>query len=260
MDCAKYVVLAAANSRVVDVYVRYINMLVGRDKACRLGQYVARLLIYLVNRRVSQLGKTSSRLEWIMTLTRIQQTLSTTRKVMRSGKFLAFFQQAVRTLTSVGDDEVVRTLGAAHKLGMCVFMVADTIGLLGTTLALVRLRNPARVARLGQRAWMYALIAQLLSTLYQLRGLSIRSADLQRVRRHVGKAGDVMAERECAMEEQAIRTQRKGLTRQLTTSALDLAIPIKGLGILPLNEGLVGMAGSITSLMGVQDVLGKASG
>ncbi|KAJ2801268.1 Peroxisomal membrane protein PMP27 [Coemansia guatemalensis] len=216
--------------------------------------------MYLVSRRVSQLGKTPSRLEWIATLTRIQQTLSTTRKVMRSGKFVAFFQQAVRTLAGAGGDEVVRVLGAAHKLGMFVFMAADTLGLLGTTLALVRLRNPTRVARIGQRGWMYALIAQLLSALYQLRGLALRNADLQRVRRHVGKTGDVMGERECAMEEQAIRTQRTGLTRQLTASVLDLAIPIKGLGILPLNEGLVALAGSITSLMGVQDVLGKAAG
>ncbi|KAJ2353454.1 Peroxisomal membrane protein PMP27 [Coemansia erecta] len=257
MDGAKGLVLAAANSGVVDVYVKYIGTLVGRDKACRLGQYFARLLAYVVGRRITRAGKTPGLADWLSALVKVQQTLGTARKVMRTGKFVGFLQQAVRTLAGSGD-EVVRALGAAHKLGMCVFMAADTWGLLGA-LALVRVRDAGRVARVGQRAWMWALAAQLASALYQLHAVSLRAADLKRVRFHVEKAADAVAGRECAVEEQAIRVQRTALARQLAATALDLCIPIKGLGVLPLNEGLVAAAGTVTSLMGVQDVLAKAA-
>ncbi|KAI9479097.1 Peroxisomal membrane protein PMP27 [Coemansia sp. RSA 989] len=247
--------LAVANSQIVNVYVKYINSLVGRDKACRLGQYFARLLAYMISRRISLSGKTPSRLSWLTSLVAIQQTLSTTRKVMRSGKFVSFMQQAVRTLFSQ-QDEVEKAFGLVHKLGMSVFMLADWWGLLNA-MKLIRIKNAARVARVGQRAWMYALLAQLLSALYQLHQVSLRAADLQRVRLHVEKAGDVISDRECAVEEQAIGLQKSALRRQLVTAALDLTIPVKGLGILPLNEGVVALAGTVTSLLGIEDVLVK---
>ncbi|KAJ1734899.1 Peroxisomal membrane protein PMP27 [Coemansia biformis] len=260
MSGATGVAVAVANSRVIDVYVKYTNMLVGRDKACRLGQYFARLLAYLVGQRIARLGKTAGRVEWLATLVKIQQVLATTRKMMRSGKFVNFAQMAARALVARnGEDEVVWALGLVNKLGMCVFMAADTLGLVGTTLGLVRLRDPARVARVAQRGWLFALAAQALSALYQLRTVAIRAADLRRVRCHVEKTGDAMGDRECATEEHALATQRAGLSKQLVAAALDLSIPIKGLGILPLNEGLVALAGTMTSLMGAQDVLSKAA-
>ncbi|KAJ2779550.1 Peroxisomal membrane protein PMP27 [Coemansia javaensis] len=259
MSSAKRVVLAAANSRALDVYVGYTNLLVGRDKACRLGQYLARFLAYVVARRIARQGKTAGLVAWLATLAKVQQALGTTRKVMRAGKFVNFAQLAARAIAAAapGDDEVAWALGLAQKLGMCVFMAADTLGLLGTTLALVRLRDPAHVARVAQRGWLCALAAQALLAVYQLRAVSIRAADLRRVRSHIEKTDDAMGDRECAIEERALAVQRAGLSRQLAAAALDLTIPLKGLGILPLNEGLVALAGTATSLMGAQDVLSK---
>ncbi|KAJ2845543.1 hypothetical protein IWW36_004739, partial [Coemansia brasiliensis] len=83
MAGSKNLALAVANSQAVNAYVKYINSLVGRDKACRLGQYFARLLAYVVSRRISLSGKTPARVSWLTSLAAIQQTLSTTRKVMR---------------------------------------------------------------------------------------------------------------------------------------------------------------------------------
>ncbi|KAJ2480108.1 Peroxisomal membrane protein PMP27 [Coemansia sp. RSA 2131] len=256
MDGTMRLVVMAANSRMVDVYVKYIGTLVGRDKACRLGQYFARLMAYVIGQRMARTGKTVHLSSWLVTLTKVQQTLGTARKVMRAGKFVSFLQLAVRTLMGSGD-EVERVLSAVHKLGMCVFMAADTWGLLGA-LSLVRVRDATRVTRVGQRGWMWALVAQLTLALYGLRTVSLRAADLHRVRVHVEKASDVVGGRECAVEEEAIRVQRAALARQLAAAALDLCIPVKGLGIVPLNEGLVAAAGTITSLMGVQDVLAKS--
>ncbi|KAJ2720222.1 Peroxisomal membrane protein PMP27 [Coemansia sp. Benny D115] len=248
---------SASNSGAASAYVKYASMLVGRDKACRLGQYFSRLMVYLISQRMGARGKTPASVEWLATFVKLQGALATTRKVMRAGKFVDFLQLFVRTLQSRGEDELVRALGALHKAGMFVFMAADTLGLLGGPLGVVRLRNAPRVARIGQRGWLVAIASQLLLAIYQLRNVSMREADLRRVRRHVEKAADVMGDRECAVEEQLIRKTKAQATRQLVAAALDLTIPTKGLGLLGFNEGLVALAGTVTSLMGVQDVLAR---
>ncbi|KAJ1662884.1 Peroxisomal membrane protein PMP27 [Coemansia sp. RSA 1813] len=248
------------NSKAVALYVQYASTLVGRDKACRFGQYLARLLAYLVGRRLATRGKNPTGVSWLASLSKVQSALGTTRKVMRSGKFVDFARLFARALTGTQGphDEVARTLGAVHKAGMCIFMLADTLGLLHNTMGLVRLRNAPRVARLGQRAWMTALVAQVIAAAYQLHNLRLRQADLARVRRHVMKT-DAFGASECAVEEQAVSTQRAAASRLLLQSALDLTIPIKGLGLFDINEGLVALAGTVTSLMGIQDTLAKAS-
>ncbi|KAJ2508714.1 Peroxisomal membrane protein PMP27 [Coemansia sp. RSA 2049] len=263
-----------SNSKAVALYVQYASTLVGRDKACRFGQYLARLLVYMLSRRLATRGKTpGAGIAWVAALSKTQAVLSTTRKVMRSGKFVDFARQFARILTGAAalqqrEDEVVRTLGAVHKAGMCVFMLADTLGLAHSVLGLVRLRDAPRVARLGQRAWLAALAAQAAAALYQLHNLRLRQADLDRVRRHITKtaagagSSDLPASvgaRECAAEERAVAAQRAAAGRTLLLSALDLTIPIKGLALVGVNEGLVALAGTVTSLMGIQDSLAKAS-
>ncbi|KAJ1801110.1 Peroxisomal membrane protein PMP27 [Coemansia sp. RSA 2399] len=258
-----FVVRTLGNSKAVALYVQYASTLVGRDKACRFGQYLARLLAYLVGRRLATRGKSATGVSWLMSLSNVQAALGTTRKVLRTGKFVDFGRLFVHALTAGAQqgasyDEVARTLGAVHKAGMCVFMLADTLGLLHNTMGLLRLRNAPLVARLGQRAWMTALVAQAVAAAYQLHNLRLRQADLARVRRHVMKT-DAFGARECAVEEQAVSVQQAAASRLLLQSALDLTIPIKGLGLIDINEGLVALAGTVTSLMGIQDSLAKAA-
>ncbi|KAJ1816476.1 Peroxisomal membrane protein PMP27 [Coemansia sp. RSA 2599] len=260
MSAPLQLAMAVANSNAANVYVRYASMLVGRDKACRLGQYFSRLMVYLITERMKTQGKTTSSVEWLSTFVKMQGVLGTTRKLMRAGKFFDFLQLFVRALLSKGEDELVQALGALHKAGMFVFMAADTLGVLGTSMAVVRLRDPARIGRIAQRGWLLALACQALSAAYRLRNIAMREADLRRVRQHVEKTADVMGDRECAVEEQMMRRNKAQAVRELVSSALDLTIPIKGLGLLNINEGVVALAGTITSLMGIQDTLAKACG
>ncbi|KAJ2890180.1 Peroxisomal membrane protein PMP27 [Coemansia aciculifera] len=251
------IVAAAANSSATATYIKYASQLSGRDKACRFTQYFARLLAYLVTRRISlQGGKPqASTLDWLATLTKIQGTMSTTRKILRSGKFIDFFRLFVRSLYESGGDEVERLLNMGHKGGMFVFMLADTVGILHSALGLVRLRDPARVTRVAMRGWWCALACQLLAAAYQLRALMIREADVARVRRHLEKDADPMADRECVVEERLVAQRKRKAVRQVVAAALDISIPTAGLGLLGLNEGFVALAGSVTSLMGMQDIL-----
>ncbi|KAJ1721996.1 Peroxisomal membrane protein PMP27 [Coemansia erecta] len=261
-SAALHMALAAANSNATSLYVRYTGMLGGRDKLCRLAQYFSRLMVYVLSQRQLIHGKpsgTAAATSWLATFAKVQAAMGVTRKIMRAGKFVEFLQLLVRTLCVSGEDEVAKLLSAVHKAGMFVFMGADTLGLLAGPLALLRLRNAPRVARIGQRGWLVALVSQVLLAAYRLRNFAVREGDLRRVRRQVEKAGDAMGDRECAVEEQMVGRGKALARRQLVAAALDLTIPAKGLGLLVVNEGLVALAGTVTSCMGIQDVLAKAA-
>ncbi|KAJ1877350.1 Peroxisomal membrane protein PMP27 [Coemansia sp. RSA 1722] len=258
MSASFQLAIAAANSNAANTYVRYASMLVGRDKMCRLGQYFSRLMVYLITERMRLRGKTPNSIEWLTTFSKMQGVLGTTRKLLRAGKFFDFLQLFLRALVRKGDDELVHALGALHKVGMFVFMAADTVGVLGSSLALVKLRDPGKITRIAQRGWLLALVCQAMSAIYRLRGIAMREVDLRRVRLQIEKSADVMGDRECAVEEQLVRKNKAQATRELVAAALDLTIPIKGLGLLAINEGVVALAGTVTSLMGIQDALAKA--
>ncbi|KAJ1953962.1 Peroxisomal membrane protein PMP27 [Linderina pennispora] len=256
MSGAVSILSLVANNQAANVYIKYASTLVGRDKACRFAQYFSRLLVYILSQRSTNQSKAN--LAWLSTLTKVQGAMGTTRKIMRSGKFIDFLNLLVKALLGT-EDEVSKFLNAMHKLGMFIFMAYDTVGLLGS-LSLVTLRDPARIGRAAQRGWMTAIVCQLLAAAYQLRNLSLRRADLERVRRHVEKSADVLGDREIVVEQQIIDKQACAARRQLLAAALDLTIPVKGLGLLGINEGVVALAGTITSLLGIQDALGKITG
>ncbi|KAJ2000836.1 Peroxisomal membrane protein PMP27 [Coemansia thaxteri] len=243
---------AAANSPAATAYMRAAAQTAGRDKACRLGQYFARLVAHLLRARKGS--------AWLATLVRVQATLSTTRKILRAGKFVDFLVQLIRGLQARGVDEVERVLGAGHKAGMAAFMLADTLGVMHSpALALVQLRDAPLVARLAMRAWALALASNLALGLYRLRAASLRAADVRRVRKHLEKDADAMGHRECVAEEHAVAQRHAAALRLTLVSALDLAIPTSALGLLGINEGLVALAGTVTSLMGIQDVVLSSS-
>lgn len=245
-------VATAVNSTAITAFIKYTSQLAGRDKVLRTTQYLSRFLIYLLRRRPDK--------QWLATLIKLQGAMSTTRKIMRMGKFVEFLQLLLRVLLQRGDsggDEITQTLNAGHKAGMFAFMLYDTVGILHSGLGLIALKDPKRIGRVAQRGWLVALACQGLAAAYELRALSLRETDVRRVRRHLEKSADIVGDRECVVEERAIAQRKQVATRQLVASALDLAIPVKGLDILPLNEGAVALAGTVTSLMGVRDILSK---
>jgi peroxin-11B len=54
--------------------------------------------------------------------------------------------------------------------------------------------------------------------------------------------------------------ERKAVIRQLVLDALDLTLPATALGYFHLEDGLVGLIGFVTSIMGIQSQWKKVNG
>ena len=104
----------------------------------------------------------------------------------------------------------------------------------------------ARISKNAARFWLTGLSFSLVSSAYKTYALRTRAA-------HAGRPR-ATAEKEAARRAELaqIRTEQAAVRWQATQDALDWLIPATGAGVLDLDEGVLGLAGFATSLMGAR--------
>lgn len=102
-----------------------------------------------------------------------------------------------------------------------------------------------RVLREGYRAWFTGITCSIVSSLYSLYRLRERSQKLSSS--HSVKAGEA----EPVVEEKKIAREANAVRLQLLSDLCDITIPATALGWAKLDDGIVGLAGTLSSLLGV---------
>jgi len=219
---------------------------VGRDKLYRTIQYFSRFLAWYCLRK----GYTN---ETVAKLTALKSTLGLSRKLMRIGKPVEHAQAAIKSL-DIGDP-VLKFTALGRQLGYAGYLVYDA--LIWAHTAKVRPVAPLIATKYNQRAarlWFTGIAFSIASGFYKLRDLNIKETKARRT---------VVKEKEVERKEslKAVLTQRAAVRYQLIQDLLDILIPAGTLGYHNLDDGIIGIVGTITSLMGlrsqIQKVLGK---
>ncbi|GAA5822129.1 hypothetical protein JCM11251_004866 [Rhodosporidiobolus azoricus] len=221
---------------------------VGRDKLYRAVQYFARFLAFYCLRK----GYSN---ETVARLSALKSTLALSRKLMRIGKPLEHLQAAVKGLDI--SDPVLKITAVGRQLGYAGYLFNDMLIWLHT--AKVRPFTAPTAQTLSQRAarlWFSGIAFSLVSSVYRLIDLRRREQlALNAVRRGSEKDGAGK------VELKAVRAQQSAVRFQLVQDALDILIPASTLGYHSLDDGVLGLIGTVTSFMGlrsqVQKVLGK---
>lgn len=153
--------------------------------------------------------------------------------------------------------------------------------------AKVRPFAPATYKTIQHRAarlWFTGIAFSIVSSLYKLYGLQQREASARRARGDAEKEGEKKVElktiRACVslplvsryygksgeMEDRetdycpAHHSQQAAVRYQLTQDCLDILIPSGTLGYHNLNDGLIGLVGTVTSFMGLRTQVHKVLG
>ncbi|GAA5854655.1 hypothetical protein JCM8547_004925 [Rhodosporidiobolus lusitaniae] len=220
---------------------------VGRDKLYRAIQYFARFLAFYCLRK----GYSN---ETVARLSALKSTLALSRKLMRIGKPLEHLQAAVKGLDI--SDPVLKLTAVGRQLGYAGYLFNDMLVWLHT--AKVRPFTAPTAHTLNQRAaklWFTGIAFSIVSSVYRL-------VDLRRREQFAARArGDAEKDSERRAELKAVKTQQAAVRFQLVQDALDILIPAGTLGYHHLDDGVLGLIGTVTSFMGlrsqVQKVLGK---
>ncbi|KAK0628862.1 peroxisomal biogenesis factor 11 [Bombardia bombarda] len=215
----------------VSHYLKYTSTTVGRDKLLRTIQYFARFYAWYLLR-------TNRPSASIAPWEAVKKQFGLVRKVLRAGKNVEHFKAAAVAADQKTMDPVLRYAAVGRQLGYAGYLTFDLATLLDAT----GIRKSASAKRLQQEAfrfWAMGILCSVVAQTYTLWRLREREARVDR------------KEGEGVVEGKRIGIERAASRLQLTSDLCDLTVPFTALGWANLDDGIVGLAGTVSSLIGV---------
>jgi peroxin-11B len=223
---------------------------VGRDKALRLVQYLSRFLAWYTLR-------TNSPQTTVVQWAKLKANLGLVRKAMRIGKFVEHFRAAANAYDAKTLDPVIRFCTTGRQLGYGAYMLTDTL----TYLDASGVRPSAMAKRMqvqAYKAWMTGLCFSVLNGVYTI--YKSKSEEAAQTDKAVAAEKTVEVKKlqryvfDFACWEISLLTfysERSAAQTQLVSDLCDLFIPASALGFINVDDGVVGLAGAVSSLIGL---------
>jgi len=218
-------------------YLRFVATTVGRDKVLRLIQYFSRFYAWY-------LFRTNHPQTSITPWENAKKTLGNTRKILRVGKFVEHLKAAAVASDKKDLDPVLRNLAVSRQIGYAGYLTLDTLCVLDST-GIRKWDGAKRLSKEAARFWMMGLASSIVSGVYKLYGLRLR-------RQQVNKK-----EGEGVVEGKKIEREWHAARLQLMSDCCDICLPATSLGLLGLDDGMLGLAGSTSSLIGLYNAWEK---
>ncbi|KAF1809735.1 peroxisomal biogenesis factor 11 [Eremomyces bilateralis CBS 781.70] len=223
----------------VSHYLKYVGTTVGRDKLLRTLQFFSRFLSWY-------LFRTNHPTSTIAPFDAIKKQFGLTRKILRIGKFVEHFRAAAQASDAKNMDPVLRYCAVGRQLGYGGYMLLDNL----TVVDAAGIRSYSAAKRLQREAykfWIAGLVFNTTAGLYTLYQLKQRAAAVDK------KDG------EGVVESKKLERERTATTMQLVSDLCDLTVPSTALGYAGFDDGFIGLAGTVSSLLGVYSVWKKTA-
>ncbi|KAF3358777.1 hypothetical protein VdG1_05331 [Verticillium dahliae VDG1] len=237
-------------------YLRFVATTVGRDKLLRTLQYFARFYAWYLLRTNGTAAQTAP---WDA----IKKQFGLTRKLMRVGKNVEHFKAAAAASDAKTTDPILRYAAVGRQLGYAGYLSFD----MATVLDAVGIRKSPRAKTLQREAyrfWAMGIACSVVAQVYTLYRLQQREARVDK------KDGEGVVEgKRIALYDSpkpaprralpsprqtnvlTLRRERAASRLQLLSDVCDLSVPTSALGWVAVDDGLVGLAGTVSSLIGV---------
>ncbi|KAL1999973.1 hypothetical protein VTN02DRAFT_3732 [Thermoascus thermophilus] len=221
-------------------YLRFVATTLGRDKVLRTLQYFSRFFawyLYRTNRPQSS----------ITPFENIKKQFALTRKILRIGKFVENLKAAAVAFDNKGPvDPVLRVLAIGRQLGYAGYLFLDSVTVIDS-IGAKKLATVKKLQANAYRAWLTGLVCSAVAGVYTLWRLQEKEKKIDR------------KEGEGVVEAKKIEKDRATARTQLITDLCDITVPVSGLSLAPIDDGLVGILGTISSLIGVHSAWKKTA-
>ncbi|KAI1473244.1 peroxisomal biogenesis factor 11 [Daldinia caldariorum] len=232
----------------VSHYLRFVATTVGRDKLLRVVQYFARFYAWYLYRTNGTRGE-------IAPYEALKKQLALARKLLRVGKNVEHLRAAAVAADAIrsaatstkkaggagagdGDDPVLQYATLGRQLGYAGYLTFDSATVLDA-LGARKWSGAKRLQKEAYRFWAMGLLCSIVAQTYTLYRLREREAKVDK------------KEGEGVVESKRIAKERATSQLQLVSDLCDLTVPTAALGWINLDDGLVGLAGTVSSLIGI---------
>ncbi|KAI5849673.1 peroxisomal biogenesis factor 11 [Durotheca rogersii] len=222
-------------------YLKFVATTAGRDKLMRTVQYFARFYAWYLFRTNGTRGEVAP---WEA----LKKQLGLARKLLRLGKNVEHLKAAAlaadaisaasKTAATAGaGDDVLRYAAVGRQLGYAGYLTFDAATVLDSV-GFRRWDGAKRAQREASRFWALGLLCSVVAQAYTLYRLREREAKVDK------------KEGEGVVESKRIALERAASRLQLLSDLCDLTIPTSALGWVGFDDGFVGLAGTVSSLIG----------
>ncbi|KAH8164054.1 hypothetical protein CIB48_g4188 [Xylaria polymorpha] len=221
----------------VSHYLKFVATTTGRDKVLRLLQYFARFYAWYL------LRTNATRAE-IAPFEGIKKSFGQTRKLLRVGKNVEHLKAAAVAFDSLmganskSGDPALKYAALGRQLGYAGYLTADMLTV-PTALGIKKWDGATRAGREAYRFWTIGLACSVVAQVYTLYQLRLREAKVDK------------KEGEGVVEAKKIAIERYASQLQLVSDLCDLTAPTSALGWTKFDDGFVGLAGTVSSLIGI---------
>ncbi|CAP66561.1 uncharacterized protein PODANS_4_9300 [Podospora anserina S mat+] len=220
-------------------YLKFVGTTVGRDKLLRTLQYFARFYAWYLLR--TNATKTA-----IQPWETMKKQFGLVRKVLRAGKNVEHFKAAALAADNKTMDPVLRYTAVGRQLGYAGYLSMDLLTLLDAT-GIKKSPNAKRLQQEAYRFWAAGITFSIVGQLYTLWQLKKREEKVDR------------KEGEGVVEGKRIAKERAASRLQLTSDLCDITVPLSALAWVNFDDGIVGLAGTVSSLLGVYSQWNKTA-
>jgi len=212
--------------------LRFLETHNGRDKIVRLFQYGGRFLAWwmITTNRADQAKKFQT----------LEESSSLARKVFRLLKSLSYLQAMFKTYIEE-PDQIVRFTTVVQNGSLAAWLFFDHI-IWSAKIGLIKADVPAH-ARKANIFWLIAMICGIVKSLYLIQ-------QTQQLIKSTQKADTI----------DSLKKAQGDYALELIRNLFDLTIPTSGLSkqvAATIPSGIVGLCGSITSIIGIYQVWSK---
>lgn len=230
----------------LDKVIQYLDSSAGRDKLLRLLQYLTKFVsFYLI--------KNGHSIVTAQTVRRIEAIATLNRKALRFLKPLNHLKSASATFDNKLTDKVTRYSQVLRDLGYAVYLALDSVSWF-KQLGISSTKRLPQVQKLASLFWFVAVVGGAVNDLRKIRLSQQKVASLKQ---ELVVTSDKEGEQTVSKETiNLIESESKligSTTITLIRDLLDGYIALNGFALQNKDEK-VGLAGVISSLIGIRDV------
>ncbi|CAH7684485.1 peroxisomal biogenesis factor 11 [Phakopsora pachyrhizi] len=221
---------------------------VGRDKLYRTIQYFSRFLAWYIQ-NYGEDKKSAVRFN------NLKSALGLSRKLMRLGKPIEHLQAALKATKEVSDP-VSSVCGIGRQLSYAIYLYNDMI-IWAEKIKFINV-DKIRLEHINKRAaqfWFTGITLNLINGLYKHQQTQCKLKRLD----NKSSIGDHEKEDRRA-QIRSLSSQVHAIRLQLLQDLCDILSPSSTLGFHSLNDGVIGSAGVLSSLLGLRAQVKKVLG
>lgn len=182
---------------------------------------------------------------------------------MRLGKFVEHFRAASElydaAVKSGSGDKIVQYLQVLRQIGYAGYMVFDNMTIIDA-MGVKKYESTKRIQANAYRFWLTGLVASALAGIYSNYALRQRTTQIDE-KDAEGKMEKVKIARYAKATDTFLPAtniitsrQQRATNIQLISDLCDITVPSTALGYASFDDGFIGLAGTLSSILGVQGV------